>query len=287
MITGMRWFAWCLLVLLLVLGHAGFFTTMAQQPVESNGSEVESPDSSEDDLVNESSDNSQRESRTAFAGRLFARSGWVGLFIGAVAFVMLTLAIYNLITLRRGVYLPSEVLGGISECASKLDYNGIMHICRENSSLICRVLAAGLARRTQGYREMVDAMEETGRSEATRLHQNIGYLSLIGNVAPMMGLLGTVIGMMRSFHAVAEYAGNVQPGRLAEGIYEALTTTFMGLLVAIPALILFVCFRNRVVNLLDETAAVAEEVIFPLKNPGASRGTRTAGDATTTPGGGR
>jgi len=110
-------------------------------------------------------------------------------------------------------------------------------------------------------------MEEVGRGEATRLYQNVGYLSLIGNVAPMMGLLGTVTGMMRSFYAVAEYAGNVQPGRLAEGIYEALTTTFMGLLVAIPALILFVFFRNRIVNVLDETAAVAEEIIFPLKDP--------------------
>ncbi len=98
-----------------------------------------------------------------------------------------------------------------------------------------------------------------------RFHQNIGYLALIGTVAPMFGLLGTVYGMIASFRAVAEQAGYLQPGKLAGGIYTALTTTLLGLMVAIPAMSAYVYFRYRLLNLLAETGAVVEELIYPFK----------------------
>ena len=98
-----------------------------------------------------------------------------------------------------------------------------------------------------------------------KLHQNVGYLALIGQVSPMLGLLGTVYGMIDSFRTVAEQAGYLQPGRLAGGIYTALTTTLLGLIVAIPAMAAYVFFRNRVLNLLSETSVVLEELIYPFK----------------------
>ena len=235
---GRRVWTFVFLTLMLVLAAACIQQVLAQTP-DAAGS-VGSPDS-----------------QSRFAWRLLVKSGWVGLLIVLVAFVMLTLVIYYFMTIRRSVFLPADLLAEVAEHARKRDYDQVLLLCREDTSLISRVLAAGLARRDRSYQAMTDAMEDVGRTEATRLHQNIGYLALIGNVAPMLGLLGTVTGMIRSFHTVAEYAGNVQPGKLAEGIYEALVTTFQGLVVAIPALVFFVYFRNRIVSLLDETASVA------------------------------
>ena len=140
-----------------------------------------------------------------------------------------------------------------------------MEICQNDSSVLARAVVAALNRRADGYDEMVETVESLGQEESMRLHQNVGYLPLIGTVSPMLGLLGTVYGMIACFHSVADQAGYLQPGRLAAGIYMALTTTLLGLMVAIPAMSVYVYFRNRVITLLNETAAVVEELLYPFK----------------------
>jgi len=203
-----------------------------------------------------------------FSWPVLRSSGLIGLIIAAIAFVMLTLVIYYFLTLRRGVFVPTHLL---TEVASALKTGRARHtleVCTTDASLLSRALAAGLSRRADGYEEMIEAVETVGQEESMRLHQNVGYLALIGNVAPMLGLLGTVYGMISSFRTVADAAGSVQPARLAGGIYTALTTTLMGLIVAIPAMAAYVYFRNRVLNLLNETAVVVEELLFPFKKGG-------------------
>jgi biopolymer transport protein ExbB len=93
----------------------------------------------------------------------------------------------------------------------------------------------------------------------------VEYLSVLGNIGPMVGLLGTVVGMLLAFREVAETAGKAGAAQLAEGIYQALVTTVVGLMIAIPAMGAFAIFRNRVDQIIAEAAYAALHALSPLK----------------------
>ncbi len=108
-------------------------------------------------------------------------------------------------------------------------------------------------------------MEDAAAEQSARLFRKIEYLSVIANIAPMIGLLGTVIGMIFAFQEVAATQGQARAADLATGIYQALVTTVGGLLVAIPTLAAFAIFRNRVDQLVAEGSYMAQHVFAPLK----------------------
>jgi biopolymer transport protein ExbB len=126
------------------------------------------------------------------------------------------------------------------------------------------MILAGLQEASFGYEAMEKAMEDAALEQSARLARKIEYLSVIGGVSPMLGLLGTVWGMIQAF---AEFTvkANPTPAEFAPSISEALVTTFFGLCVAIPALSAYAWFRNRIDELVAETALVAEQVIVPLR----------------------
>ena len=108
-------------------------------------------------------------------------------------------------------------------------------------------------------------MEDATAEQAARLFRRVEYLSVIGNIAPMVGLLGTVTGMLLAFKQVADTEGNAGAAQLADGIYQALVTTVVGLIIAIPALGAFALFRSRVDQLVAEAAYAALHALSPLK----------------------
>ncbi|HUW57367.1 MAG TPA: MotA/TolQ/ExbB proton channel family protein, partial [Planctomycetota bacterium] len=150
-----------------------------------------------------------------FSWEVLRSSSYIGLIIAALAFALLTLVIYYVLTLRHGVFIPTHLLTEVAEAMKGGQAVRVMEICQTDASLLSRALAAGLNRRRDGYDDMIEAVEDVGQEESMRLHQNVGYLALIGTVSPMLGLLGTVYGMIDSFRTVAEQAGYLQPGRLA------------------------------------------------------------------------
>ena len=130
------------------------------------------------------------------------------------------------------------------------------------------VVLSGLAEIEGGWESVEKAIEDAVAEQAARLFRKIEYLSVIGNIAPMVGLLGTVTGMIFAFQQVAVTQGAAGAGELAEGIYQALVTTVGGLIVAIPALGAFAVFRNRVDQLVAEAAYMALHIFTPLKRRG-------------------
>jgi biopolymer transport protein ExbB len=136
----------------------------------------------------------------------------------------------------------------------------------------------GLAEIEGGWPEVEKAVEDSLAEQSARLFRKVEYLSVIGNIAPMVGLLGTVTGMIFAFQQVAATQGAAGAGDLAEGIYQALVTTVGGLLVAIPSLGMFAIFRNRIDGLVAEAAHAAQQALSPLK-----RGTIRKRRATPTP----
>ena len=137
--------------------------------------------------------------------------------------------------------------------------------CRENPSFLSFVLMHGISELEFGWSSVEKAVEEALAEQSARLFRKIEYLSVIGNLAPMVGLLGTVIGMIVAFQNVASTQGTASAPQLAEGIYQALVTTVGGLIVAIPSIGAFAVFRNRIDQLVAEAAFQAQHVFAPLR----------------------
>ena len=133
-------------------------------------------------------------------------------------------------------------------------------------SLVFQVFVShGISELEFDWKAVEKALEDALAEQAARLFRKIEYLNVIGNLAPMVGLLGTVVGMVIAFQQVASSQGAAGAGELAAGIYQALVTTVAGLIVAIPALAAFAVFRNRVDQYVAEAAFQAQQVFGPLR----------------------
>ncbi len=183
--------------------------------------------------------------------------GWVIIFVSVIA---LSLAIEHFISIRRDKLAPPEVVDQVHELFDQENYKEAMELCEAEPNVFTNVVGAALHRMPGGFDAMEAAVQEVGEEESVKLHQKISYLSLIGTIAPMLGLFGTVSGMIVAFNVIAQKKGAADPGDLAVGISQALVTTFLGLLVAIPTMVAFFYFRNKVVMLVLEIGALIGEL---------------------------
>jgi biopolymer transport protein ExbB len=195
--------------------------------------------------------------------------GVVGLIILLVLFALSITAAYLLfdqaMTLRRSEILPDGVSDTVRQALLTGRPAEADAACRRAPSILSVVLLSGLSELEFGWREVEKAVEDSLAQQAARLMRRIEYLSVIGNIAPMVGLLGTVTGMIFAFQQVATTRGAAGAGDLAEGIYQALVTTVGGLVVAIPALAIYAVCRNRVDSLVSEVAYQSQHALAPIK----------------------
>ncbi len=192
-------------------------------------------------------------------------AGWIGGVIILCSLVGFSLAITFAFQHRRDTLVPPEVLGEVERSFEEENYDEAYEICESNPSFFSVILAAGLSKIDLGYDEIESAMVEAGEVEANKLHQKVGYLSLIAAISPMLGLFGTVSGMIGTFDVIAKSETSPKPADLASGISMALVTTFLGLLVAIPMTVLFVIFRNKIVSIILEVGSLTEELMGRFK----------------------
>ncbi|MHC4992195.1 MAG: MotA/TolQ/ExbB proton channel family protein, partial [Planctomycetota bacterium] len=139
-------------------------------------------------------------------------------------------------------------------------------------SFFGRVMHAGLNEASHGFPSVIRAVEQTSEELTTNMLRRIEYLNVLGQVSPMIGLFGTVYGMILAFHAIVQTGGNADPILLAGGISTALTTTFWGLVVAIPALAGYAIVRNRVDAYTTEATLVAEDLLNNFRPRANQRG---------------
>ena len=186
--------------------------------------------------------------------------GVIGAVIILMSVVSLALVIEHFVNIRRDKLVPPEILGEIEVLFEDEEFEEAMELCEAEPSYFTNVVGAALPKMNSGYHSMMEALTETNDEESIKLHQKIGYLSLIGNIAPMMGLLGTVQGMITAFQRIAASRGAPEPSELADGMSMALVTTFLGLIVAIPTMICFFYFRNRVVRMGLEIQSIVTDL---------------------------
>lgn len=226
------------------------------------------------------------------AREMLAAGGVVGLIIIAMSVFMVALIVEHAISIRRGALMPPGLADEVHQLMSQRQFAQAAEHCRGRSSFLGNMLGAGLSEIGLGYASIEKAMEDRAAAQAAKLFRKIDFLQIIGTLAPMLGLLGTVWGMIQAFLQF-EAKANPQVAELAPGIYKALVTTLIGLSVAVPALASFAVYRNRIDELVAEASQMAEHVFADYKRAlltqkksarRASRGGDTeAGGATAEP----
>jgi biopolymer transport protein ExbB len=196
-----------------------------------------------------------------------------------LSIVMVALIVEHAIKIRRKRIIPPALCDRIRDLFSQRKFRDVVDVTDDDPSDLGHVINAALGQAGSGFAAMERALQEALDQRTARLLRKIELLNTIGNVSPMIGLFGTVFGMIVAFQTLVESGGQPDPGKLAAGISVALVTTFWGLLVGIPALTAFAIFRNRVDGLTTECAITADELIAVFR-PGAGR---QAGTAQQTP----
>ncbi|NOX55212.1 MAG: MotA/TolQ/ExbB proton channel family protein [Planctomycetes bacterium] len=220
--------------------------------------------------------------KRSFLSWLVEASGIFGVVLLLLSFIMVALITMNLLQVRRSVLLPTEFIDAFEDKLKAKDYQGAYEIARNDDSFVARVLAAGLSKLGRGYEEAIAGMQEVGEDENMALEHRLSYLALIGSIAPMIGLLGTVYGMIMSFEEIATSPTQPKPSELAAGISTALFTTLEGLTVAIPAMVAYSILRNRVARFVLEVGMVSEGLMSRFATTSKPKAAAKAASATAT-----
>lgn len=197
------------------------------------------------------------------------KGGYITMGLIALSLVTVSLIVEHFASIRRATMLPVEATQHIKGLIEEKKYLEAIQFSAEEPSMMGSVINAGLLEASNGYAAMERAVEETLEERAARLMRKTEYLSVIGNVAPMIGLFGTVYGMILLFASIHQAAAFPPPRVVADKIAVALITTFWGLLIAIFALSFFAIFRNRIDVLTAECALAADRILSVFK-PGAA-----------------
>lgn len=198
-------------------------------------------------------------------GKVIEWGGAIGYFIISLSVITLMLVAFHLVSLRRSALFSVEFRDKTAKLFRGRRIKEASELAGKDKSLLGRTISAGLGQISGGYSEMEQIMNDVAEDEAMRMEQGIGYFSLIAAIAPLCGLLGTVVGMIVAFHEIA-MRGVVTPKELADPIQKALVTTCLGLIVAIPNVIAYTVFRNRLHKLLAELGIVVEELMMPFRS---------------------
>ncbi len=192
-------------------------------------------------------------SENATLWQLIKTGGVTMIPLGILSFAMVTFIVQNFVSLREKTLLHTEMLPELLEMMLNKKVREALIYCRRHPSMFTNTFAAGLERCMKGEVDFVkvyESVEEASIEQMTQLNKPIDYLSIIGATSPMLGLLGTVMGMIKAFQTMGTQ-GMGKPEVLAGNIGEALITTATGLIIAIPAMAFFFYFKKR----FDKTLA--------------------------------
>jgi biopolymer transport protein ExbB len=200
---------------------------------------------------------------------LIRDGGIIGAIIILISIVAVGFIVEHALTIRKERLMPEAVLDQLQELIAQGDLNGAAHVCEDprNYSLATDVILAGIERFQNsefGYAEYKSAVEEAGEEYTARLYRKTDVLSVIGAIAPMLGLLGTVVGMIGAFSTLGASEEPVNPAALGRHIGQALITTALGLVVAIPSMLAFSFFRNKIDSIVAECGKRVERILMPL-----------------------
>ena len=192
------------------------------------------------------------------AWALVKKGGWLMVPIGLCSLITLAYAAERFINLRSSRIMPADLAVDLEVKLRAKDFSGAREVCRESDCALARIILAGLREMKYDWARVEKAIEDTGAREIAVMRQNVRPLKVVSEIAPLLGLLGTIQGMMGAFQKVSSMGVGRKTEAFAGDIFLALVTTAAGLTVAIPALFLFYYFVGRIekhVLAMDSTSA--------------------------------
>ena len=192
---------------------------------------------------------------------LFNQGGVVMWPILLCSIITLAVIIEKFFTLSKVKINPEKLMASIRESLAQKNIVGAIDACRQVNAPVANVLRRGIQQFDNGKEAMRQAIENSGREEIFHLEKRLSVLANMAGVAPMLGFLGTVTGMIQTFYTIQLMGGNLSPSDLAGGIWEAMLTTAFGLIVGIPALGFYNYFVSRVTRFIFEIETLTEEFL--------------------------
>jgi biopolymer transport protein ExbB len=209
---------------------------------------------------------------------------WIVRCSGFIGLVILLLSIYFVSTVGRLFWemrvemaAPPEIVQQCENLLEQRDFKGIYALVKEDDSFFSRVLTTGIAELPNGLTEARDSMERVGDAITAEMEKKISMLAVLGTLGPMIGLLGTLKGMITSFGGLGRVAGvGMDTGAIATGISGALLLTFEGVALSVPAIYFFALFRNRVISISSSVMFATDQFLRHFSHAGRARAAATA-----------
>ncbi len=189
--------------------------------------------------------------------------------LGLCSLIAMTITIERLMALRRSRVFPREILKIVDAVQPGRDLGLAIDVCRRNPGVFSDVMRVGLEHAGQPWEVMRDALVDVGRQRSTVLERHLVWLQTIAQAAPLLGLLGTVLGMIKLFASIS-FSGLGDPQALSGGISEAIVTTALGLAIGIPTLVAYNLLAARSDSLISEIEAYASQLVARLRFPSTS-----------------
>jgi biopolymer transport protein ExbB len=187
--------------------------------------------------------------------------------IGILWIIAIYLFVERFLTINKANQDPGAFMSRVKELVLRGDVNGAKMLCAQNNNPIARMIEKGISRIGSPLKTIEASIENVGRLEVFKLEKNLTTLATIAGAAPMIGFLGTVIGMVRAFIAIAQEEGSVSPKLLSSGIYTAMITTVAGLIVGIIAYLAYNYLVSRVQKVVHKMEYTSIDFIDLLQEP--------------------
>jgi biopolymer transport protein ExbB len=197
-------------------------------------------------IVTEPDSVSQAANQTLSVIDLAIAGGFMMIPIGLLSIIAVYLFIERLLTINKANKEPEQFMSKVKELVLKGDIGGAKLLCAQNDTPVARMIEKGISRIGSPLKNIEASIENVGKLELFKLEQNLATLATVAGAAPMMGFLGTVIGMVEAFISIAQEEGSVSPKLLSSGIYTAMITTVAGLIVGIIAYLAYNYLVSRV-----------------------------------------
>ncbi len=197
---------------------------------------------------------------------IFIKGGMVMWMILACSVLALSVVIDRFIVIRRAKINVPAFMVRLRGLIKKKDISGAVSVCMQENSPIANIIRKGLKKYKFGHDRVKESIENAGKQEISKLEKGLPILASIAGIAPLLGFLGTVTGMITAFMTIEDLAGAANPSDLAGGIWEALLTTATGLIVGIPSLAFYNYFVSGVKRLVGDMETVANDVVDTIQD---------------------
>ncbi len=198
---------------------------------------------------------------------LLFKGGYMMIPILLLSFIAIYIFVERVLTLKSASGTPLGFMEKINRLVTEGDINGAKFVCSETDTPIAKMIEKGVSRIGSPLKNIEVSIENVGKIEIYKLEKNLSFLATISGAAPMLGFLGTVLGMIQAFIAIAQEEGSVSPKLLSEGIYEAMITTAAGLFVGILAYLGYNYLVTRVQKVIHSMEYTSIDFIDLLQKP--------------------